>query len=115
DRVRFSRDMVMSWIERAPHSFTLVARNPAKTVKVGRAFGLFSSVGGPAYVSDLDRGRRTGTYEEQCDYIRIIQSLNVLHQEGGGPFEALDLPPRTRHLDLYLAQATLLDKNWQPQ
>ncbi len=41
--------------------------------------------------------------------------MNILHQEGGGPFEALDLDARTRHLDLYYAQATLLDKNWQPQ
>jgi trimethylamine--corrinoid protein Co-methyltransferase len=42
-----------------------------------------------------------------------VQSLNVLHQEGGGVFEAMDLPPETRHLDLYLAQARLLDKNAQ--
>jgi trimethylamine--corrinoid protein Co-methyltransferase len=115
DRVRFGRDMVMDWAGRAPASFTLVARDPAKTVKVGGADAIFSSVGGPAYVSDLDRGRRTGTYEEQRDYLKLIQSLNILHQEGGGPFEAMDLPARTRHLDLYHAQATLLDKNWQPQ
>lgn len=42
-----------------------------------------------------------------------MQSLNIIHQEGGGPFEAMDLPAETRHLDLYLAQARLLDKNCQ--
>ncbi|MCW8872783.1 MAG: trimethylamine methyltransferase family protein, partial [Xanthomonadales bacterium] len=36
------------------------------------------------------------------------------HQEGGGPFEPIELPPETRHLDLYLSQIRLLDKNWQP-
>lgn len=115
DRVRFGRAMVMDWLARAPDSFTLAARDPAKTVKVGGADYIFSSVGGPAYVCDIERGRRPGTYAEQCDYMRLIQSLNILHQEGGGPFEAMDLPPRTRHLDLYYAQTTLLDKNWQPQ
>ena len=30
-----------------------------------------------------------------CDYLKLIQSLNVLHQEGGGPFEPLDLPADT--------------------
>jgi trimethylamine--corrinoid protein Co-methyltransferase len=50
-----------------------------------------------------------------CDYLRLIQSLNILHQEGGGPFEPLDLPANTRHLDIYHAQITLLDKNWQTQ
>jgi trimethylamine--corrinoid protein Co-methyltransferase len=115
DRVRFDRAMVMEWLAKAPARFTLVARNPARTVKIGGCHGIFSSVGGPAYVCDLDHGRRQGTYAEQCDYLKLIQSLNILHQEGGGPFEALDLPANTRHLDLYYAQATLLDKNWQPQ
>ena len=64
---------------------------------------------------DLDRGRRTGSYAEMCDYIRLIHMLNVIHQEGGGPFEPMDLPAPTRHLDLYLAEITLTDKNWQPQ
>jgi trimethylamine--corrinoid protein Co-methyltransferase len=81
-------------------------------VRPGTAF--FSAVGGPAFVSDLDGGRRAGTFAEQCDYLRLIQSLDVIHQEGGGPFEALDLPATTRHLDLHLAQIRLLDKNWQP-
>ena len=64
---------------------------------------VFASVGGPAYVMDNDRGRRDGTYAEMCDYLRLIQSLNILHQEGGGPFEPLDLPANTRHLDIYHA------------
>jgi trimethylamine--corrinoid protein Co-methyltransferase len=115
DRVRFSRDMVRSWAGKAPADFMLSARDPAKSLRVGNGCGLFSSVGGPAYVCDLEGGRRQGSYAEQCDYIRLVQSLNVLHQEGGGPFEAMDLPARSRHLDLYYAQATLLDKNWQPQ
>lgn len=115
DRVRFPRAMVMEFVSKAPDSFTLHARDPAKTVTVGARHCIFSSVGGPAYVCDLEKGRRPGTFAEQCDYLKLVQSLNVLHQEGGGPFEALDLDPRTRHLDLYHAQATLLDKNWQPQ
>lgn len=115
DRVRFGRDMLQAWLARAPSAFTLHARDPAKTLRVGEGHCIFASVGGPAYVADLDRGRRQGTYAEQCDFLKVVQSLNILHQEGGGPFEALDLDSRTRHLDLYLAQATLLDKNWQPQ
>ncbi|MDH3990162.1 MAG: trimethylamine methyltransferase family protein, partial [Gammaproteobacteria bacterium] len=74
---------------------------------------VFASVGGPAFVSDLDNGRRPGNYEEMCDYFRVIQSLNIIHQEGGGCFEPMDLPPESRHLDLYFAQLTLLDKNAQ--
>jgi trimethylamine--corrinoid protein Co-methyltransferase len=75
---------------------------------------IFAAVGGPAFVADLDHGRRSGTYAEMCDFIKLVQSLNAIHQEGGGPFEPLDLPANTRHLDLHYAQITLTDKNWQP-
>jgi len=90
--VRFDRAMVMEQIAQAPSSFELRARNPAHDLKFGASHHIFSSVGGPAFVSDLDRGRRPGTYAEMCDYIRLVQSLNIIHQEGGGPFEAMDLP-----------------------
>ncbi|NNJ65721.1 MAG: methyltransferase, partial [Xanthomonadales bacterium] len=57
---------------------------------------------------------RRGSFGEVCDYLKLVQSLDIVHQEGGGPFEPIELPPETRHLDLYLAQIRLLDKNWQP-
>jgi trimethylamine--corrinoid protein Co-methyltransferase len=111
--VRFDPDLVKEKVALAPAEFGLRARNPAHDLKVGRNNILFSSVGGPAFCSDFDNGRRPGTYADMCDYLRIIQSLNIIHQEGGGAFEAMDLPAETRHLDLYLAQIRLLDKNCQ--
>lgn len=114
-RVRIDPALMEELVAKAPASFTLAARNPQKSLKVGGRDFIFSSVGGPAFVMDEDKGRRSGTYQEMCDYIRLIQSLNVIHQEGGGPLEPMDLPAPTRHLDLYYAEITLTDKNWQPQ
>ena len=114
ERVRFDRDGLAARLAEAPAEVTLRARNPARDLVLGGRRAAFSAVGGPAYCMDLDKGRRDGSYAEQCDFLRLVQSLEVVHQEGGGCFEALDLPPETRHLDLYYAQATLLDKNWQP-
>src|SRR5690606_5982885 len=98
-----------------PATFTLRARDPAKSLRLGGGHHVFASVGGPAYAMDNDRGRRDGTFAEMCDFLRLVQQINVLHQEGGCPFEPMDLPAHTRHLDIYLAQITLLDKNWQTQ
>jgi len=113
-RVRFESELVESLIASAPSSFTLEARNPTKNLRIGDGHVIFTSVGGPAYVMDLDKGRRSGSYAEMCDYIRLVQSLDILHQDGGGGFEAMDLPSASRHLDLFYAQCTLLDKNWVP-
>ena len=112
--VRFDSDLLESLVAMAPSSFTLQARNPAKNVTLGDGNAIFTSVGGPAYVMDSDNGRRSGTYSEMCDFIRLVQSLDILHQEGGGGFEAMDLPAASRHLDLFYAECTLLDKSWVP-
>ena len=112
--VRFDPGLVMEHLALAPQSVTLHARNPDKNIILGGRHLAFTSVGGPAYCHDLDRGRRRGSFEDACDYIRLVQTLDIIHQEGGGPFEAIELPPETRHLDLYQAQIRLLDKNWQP-
>ncbi|MEK7423598.1 MAG: trimethylamine methyltransferase family protein [Actinomycetota bacterium] len=111
--VRFDPDLVEATIATAPQQFMLRARNSAHDLVIGGRHVVFGSVGGPAFCHDLDRGRRPGTAAEQADFIRVVQSLGIVHQEGGGPFEALDLPPETRHLDLNLSLIRLLDKNWQ--
>ncbi len=111
--VRFDAGLIREKLALAPASFCLRARNPAHNLEVGGNNIVFSSVGGPAFCSDLDNGRRPGTHAEMCDFLRLVQSLNIMHQEGGGAFEAMDLPAESRHLDLYLAQARLLDKNAQ--
>ncbi|MEZ5778085.1 MAG: trimethylamine methyltransferase family protein [Paracoccaceae bacterium] len=115
EMVHLDPGLVSERLKTVPATFTLEARNPARNLKIGGGDVIYASVGGPAYVMDNDRGRRDGTYAEMCDYLRLVQSLNVLHQEGGCPFEPLDLPAHTRHLDIYHAQITLLDKNWQTQ
>ena len=111
--VRFDRSLVLEQLALAPAEFGLRARNAEHDLHVGGNHVFFASVGGPAFCSDLDKGRRPGNYAEMCDYLRLVQSLDIIHQEGGGPFEAMDLPGQTRHLDLYLAQYRLTDKNCQ--
>jgi len=115
ETVRLDPGLVTERLSTVAQCFTLTARNPERTLHVGGEDMIFASVGGPAYVMDIERGRRDGNFAEMCDYLRVVQSLDILHQEGGGPFEPMDLPANTRHLDIYRAQITLLDKNWQTQ
>jgi len=112
-RVRCDPGLIEAEIAKAPSSFTIETRNPAKAIVIGGDQLVFSSVGGPAFANDLDRGRRAGHSADMRDYIRLVQSLNVIHQEGGGPIEPTDLPAETRHLDFYEAALTLTDKSWE--
>jgi trimethylamine--corrinoid protein Co-methyltransferase len=112
-RVRFDPEQVEALVALAPSEFTLYARDPDRDIVFGGANVVFCAVGGPAFVSDLDRGRRPGNAADFVDYVRLIGALDVIHQEGGGPLEPTDLPVATRHLDMYRILATELDKTWQ--
>jgi trimethylamine--corrinoid protein Co-methyltransferase len=112
-RIRLDPDHVEALISTAPPTFELHARNPDRSLAFGGSNLVFGAVGGPAFVSDLDRGRRAGNYADFVDYVRIIGALDVIHQEGGGPLEPNDLPVETRHLDMYATFARELDKTWQ--
>jgi trimethylamine--corrinoid protein Co-methyltransferase len=115
DMVRLDPGLVAERLRTVPQRFSLAARDPLKSLRLGGNDMVFASVGGPAYVMDAARGRRDGSFGEMCDFLRLVQVLNVVHQEGGCPFEPMDLPANTRHLDIYHAQITLLDKSWQTQ
>ena len=110
--VRLDDGLVEELVAHAPAEFTLHARNPDRDVTLGGNHLVFCAVGGPAFVTDIDRGRRPGNIADLIDYVKVIGGLNIVHQEGGGPLEPTDLPVATRHLDLYRVLATLLDKTW---
>ena len=113
-RVRFDPALIEETMTGLPGGYTAIARDPAKSIEVGGDAITFASVCGPSFVSDLDNGRRAGTYREMCDVVRLVQSLNILHFDGGAGFEPLDLPPESRHMDMMYAQITLTDKSWHP-
>ena len=100
------------WSRLAPPSSGCTLGTRSATSIFGGTNLVFCAVGGPAFVSDLDRGRRPGNIADFLDYVRLIGALDVIHQEGGGPLEPTDLPVETRHLDQYRVFATELDKTW---
>ncbi|MGR3984703.1 MAG: trimethylamine methyltransferase family protein [Gammaproteobacteria bacterium] len=110
--VKFDAELIRKHIANAPPSFELHARNAQKNADIGGNRIHFAPVSGPPSISDLDRGRRPGTYRDQCDLIRLTYCLNALHLGGGSSVEAMDLPADTRHLDFYRAQTVLSDQIW---
>ena len=113
-KVKLPRDLVMHFVGKAPPEFTLHACNPAHNLTFGANHVNFGSVASAPNVSDLDRGRRPGNFEDYCNLLRLVQSLNVIQFIGGYPVEPADIPPSTRHLDAHYAAITLTDKIWHP-
>ena len=100
DRVYFDRGFVMEQLAKAPHTFTLHARNPANTVEVGGGTTLWMGVGGPPFLSDLDEGRRAGTLEGHDTFIKLTQAASPLNCAQTGACEPTKMDVNTRHLDM---------------
>ncbi|WP_166417979.1 trimethylamine methyltransferase family protein [Cochlodiniinecator piscidefendens] len=113
EMVKIDPGLVMEMIAHAPSKVRLHARNSDYDLTLGGDNIIFSSVMCPPFANDLDRGRRAGTFEEMCEFVKLVHSINAVHQAGGGGFEPLDLPAETRHLDVGYAHATLTDKTWK--
>lgn len=111
--VRFDPDLVEEFVGYAPSTAEIHARNSDYNLTLGGDEIIFSSVMCPPFANDLDRGRRAGTFDEMCEYVKLVHSINAIQQAGGGGFEPLDLPADTRHLDVGYAHATLTDKTWK--
>ena len=107
--VRLDRGLVDAALSTVPAECSLVARNPLRSCRVGGRHVVFAPVAGPPSVSDLQRGKRTGSIADFRDFVRLSQVFDVIHVLGQMT-EPQDVPVTERHLDTTLAQLTLGDK-----
>lgn len=107
--VTIDRALVANALASAPKIFDMPGGSPDRTVTMGGDHCAFVCVGGPPNISDLDRGRRTGTMEDCKNIIKLSQDFDVIHLLSPN-VEAQDVPLNVRHLEVTGAQLTLGDK-----
>ena len=110
ERVRIDRHLVEQAIATAPSNFTLYARNPAHNLEIGGDILNICSVASAPNASDLEGGRRPGNHTDYRNFLRLGQSLNIIHLFGGYPVEPVDWHPAIRHLECLRDFVVLTDK-----
>jgi trimethylamine--corrinoid protein Co-methyltransferase len=111
ERVRFEPGMCRRIIQAtAPRQYTQHARNAENNVEIGGGNTVLSPVYGPAFVHDIDQGRRYATLDDFIKLNKIHQMIPHLHHCGGIVCEPVDLPVNKRHLDMMLAHVTYGDR-----
>src|SRR5207244_4335353 len=109
-RVRFPRGLARQLVSTAPREFIQHARSPARSVPVGGKATVFAPVYGSPFVHDLDRGRRYGTIEDFCNFVKLAYQSPYIHHSGGTVCEPVDLPVNKRHLEMVYAHMRWSDK-----
>ena len=110
ETVKLDEETLMHFVNKAPESFTQIARNPAHNVRLGGKNTIFAPVYGPPFVSDRDRGRRPSTLDDFQNLAKLTQMIPELHHAGGVLVEPNDIPVAERHLDMLMAHITIGDK-----
>jgi len=109
-RVRFEPGFVMEKIATTPNEFTLHGRNKERHVHIGGTSVVNTMVSSAPNVSDLERGRILGNFEDYKNLIKLGEILNTVHAFGGYPVEPCDLDVSVRHLQAISAAARLSTK-----
>jgi trimethylamine---corrinoid protein Co-methyltransferase len=109
-RVRIDRNLLMQLISTVPPEFTLHARNPERTVRVGGKNQVFVPMYGAPYVRDLDNNRRYGSLADLNNFHRLAQMLPALHSASSICCEPMEIPVPRRHLHIIHSAMTQSDK-----
>ena len=107
--VYLDRGLVEQALSTAPRLFTLAGGNPQRDVILGGDHVAFAAVGGPPHITDLDRGKRSGTFADAQDFFRLCQHFDVIHLQSPS-VEPQDVPVEFRHLLITQSQMTQSDK-----
>jgi trimethylamine---corrinoid protein Co-methyltransferase len=109
-RVYIDRGLLMELISSAPSEFTLHARNPERTVKVGGKNTIFVPMYGAPYVRDLDNVRRYGSLADLNNFHKLAQMTPTLHSASSILCEPMEIPVPKRHLHIIESAMTHSDK-----
>nr|WP_292242164.1 trimethylamine methyltransferase family protein [Mesorhizobium sp.] len=99
-RVRIDRALLMELVSKVPSEFTLNARNPQRSVRVGGNNSIFVPMYGAPYVRDLDNNRRYGTLADLQNFHKLAYMAPALHSSSSIICEPMEIAVPKRHLHI---------------
>jgi len=109
-RVRIDRDHLMDLVSSAPAEYTMLARTPDRSVRLGGRRTIFTPSYGAPFVLDLDGTRRNATLEDFHNFAKLAYLEPALHMTGGVLVEPMDVPVPHRHLEMVASLLRHSDK-----
>lgn len=106
----FTEEQVMHWVNMAPSSFTLYARNPEYNMVIGGDYVHPSPTYGCAFIAERDGTQRPGTMEDYVKCVKLIHANEDYSINGGILIQPGDMPEDTAPLSMFYAALTHSDK-----
>ena len=109
-RVRIDGAQLMELVSQIPSEFTLNARNPARSVRIGGSNSVFVPMYGAPYVRDLDNQRRYGSLADLNNFHKLAYLMPALHSSSSIICEPMEVAVPKRHLHIIHSALKYSDK-----
>lgn len=110
DTAFFTEEQVMHWVNMAPDSFNIYARNPQYNMVVGGDHVNPAPTYGCAFIDDWEGNRRSGTMADAVQCLKMIQAEDIYSINGGIMIQPGDVPQENASLALFYATLLYSDK-----
>lgn len=112
ERVYLDRHHVMELISSLPEEITLHARNPDKSVTLGKGRSIFVPMTGAPFVRDIEEKRVWGSLKQLNDFHKLAHMMPALHSTAHVICEPMDVPVNHRHLWITFSSMSHSDKTF---
>jgi trimethylamine--corrinoid protein Co-methyltransferase len=108
--VFFEEEDIRQALDAVPSSFTIKARNPEKSIRVGDNHFVIAPGYGPPFIIEPSGEKRDATVRDVRNFCKLVQSSKHLDFNSSMVVQPVDVPYETAHLDILLATILLTDK-----
>jgi trimethylamine--corrinoid protein Co-methyltransferase len=108
--VFFEEKDIRQAIATVPSSFTISARNPAKSIRVGDNNFVLAPGYGPPFIIEPSGEKREATLRDVQNFCKLVQTSKYLDFNSSMVVQPGDVPQDTAHLDILLSTILLTDK-----
>ncbi len=110
DMVFFDEKDIQKTIETVPSAFSIKARNPEKSIRIGDDNYVMAPGYGPPFIIEPSGEKRDATMADVNMFCKLVQTSKHLDFNSSMVVQPNDVPPLTVHLDILLATMLLTDK-----
>lgn len=107
---RFTEDQIMYWVNKAPHAFTIYARNPKHNIYVGGDHLNLAPGYGCPFVVDMDGNKRPAAIEDYVKFAKLYHQQPSFDVNGGIIVQPNDLPVENATLLMFYMAYLYSDK-----
>lgn len=112
ENIKIPRELVKKLMATAPSGWTLEARNPELSVKVGGNNSIFVPMAGAPFIEDLEGVRRYSNLDDLHNFHKLAHMSPALHSTSHVICEPMDVAIPHRHLQITYSSMKHSDKTF---